>query len=264
VSVDTATRPLPGTGTPPRRWGRWVVLAGALVLVAAAVVLHSPWMSLQEVEILGAEHADVAARVAESGVGEGALMVWISPGEVEAAVVADPWVREARVQRLLPDRLVVEVLEHTPLLWVQGTDAWMLVGREGSVLRQADRPDDSLMRAALGLRDRAPGTRPDEPLWDEVVALALVFEPEMAATVELEILGGEMWTTIAGVRVRLGPPTDLADKGRVLPAILAEGVPPGWSIDLVAPRRPVLVPPSLRDEAELRSGGDPGSTSGGG
>ena len=235
---------------PRRRWARWAAAAAVVVLVAAVAVLHSPWLSVRDVDIVGSVRSDVPARLEAAGIGEGAIMLWISPGEVERAVMEDPWVREARVQRVLPGTLVVEVLEHTPAVWIEGATSWMLVARDGSVLERTPVPEDGLLRVRLRFEDHAPGTLPDDPVWGEVVELA-VSVPELASAA-LRLEGDSVWATVAGIRVHLGPPTDLADKGRVLMAVLTEGVPADWTIDLVAPRRPVLVPPSLRDQAELK------------
>ena len=233
-----------------RRWAAWAIASVAVLVVAAVAVLHSPWLSVRDVDIVGSQRSDVPARLEEAEIGEGAIMLWVSPGEVERAVMEDPWVREARVQRVLPSTLVVEVLEHAPVAWIEGATSWMLVARDGSVLEQAPAPQGGLLHAALGFDDRIPGVLPDDPAWNEVVELA-VSVPELSS-IELHLEGGSVWATVAGIDVHFGAPTDLADKGRVLVAILAEGVPADWSIDLVAPRRPALVPPSLRDQAELQ------------
>jgi len=243
----TAAPPVeaPGGAAPRRRRrGRWVLAAAILLVGAAAVAVHTPWLSLRKVEVLGAEHSDPAARIAAAGIGEGKLMVWLRPGAVEEAVRADPWVSDVRAELVLPDRLVVEVLEHTPAAWIEGTTTWMLVSRSGSVLESAGEPDDRLLRAALSFRDFPPGTRPDDAVWSEVVALALSLDPGVAASAHLTAEGGTLWLDAAGVEARLGAPVQLADKGRVLGALLDEGVPDGWSIDLVAPLRPALVPQS--------------------
>lgn len=235
-----------------RRWGRWVALLLLLLVIAGVAVLHSSWLSVHQIEILGSEHSDVAARLEQAGIGEGAIMIWVSPGDVEEAVLVDPWVREARVQRVLPGTLVVEVLEHTPAAWIEGRTGWMLVSRDGSVIEHAAVPEPGLLRAPLGFEDYPSGAVPDDPRWEEVVELAVAV-PELASSLVLHEEAGGLWTTADGIPVFLGPISDLADKGRVLLAVLGEEeVPDGWSLDLVAPRRPALVPPTLRQQAELR------------
>jgi hypothetical protein len=227
-----------------RRWGRWVLAVAVLLVGTAAVVVHTPWLSLREIEVLGAEHSDPGVRIAAAGIGEGKLMVWLRPGVVEEAVAGDPWVSDVRAELVLPDRLVVEVLEHTPAVWIEGTTTWMLVSRSGSVLETAAGPDDTLLRAALAFRDFAPGTVPDDAAWLEVVGLAVSLDPALAASSDLTSVEGTLWIDAGGVDARLGAAVGLADKGRVLGSMLEAGVPDGWTVDLVAPMRPALVPQS--------------------
>lgn len=231
-------------GTPRRRVWIWVA-AGAVVAAAALVgVLHSPWLSVKEIEIQGADRADVAGLVESSGVGPGAILIWVDTGAVEDAVSSDPWVREVRVSRVFPDRLVVEVLERTPLVWIEGSTSWMLVARDGAVVEVAESPaDDGLLRAFLVAPDRVPGEEPDEQAWDEVVGMAAALPGDLAAESTLVLEGSELWLNVPGHRVRLGAPVDLTDKGLVLDRLLASGeIPFGAVIDLVAPRRPAVVP----------------------
>ncbi len=253
MAVRLAPAPvIPDPARKRRRWLIWVAVLAVVLIGSGIGVLHSSWLSVHEIDIRGAEQADVAGRVAAAGVGEGAIMLWVSPGELEAAVLADPWVREARVQRVLPDTLVVDVLEHTPLLWVEGASSWMLVSRDGSVLENVPAAEDGLLRVSLSFRDYGPGELPEDPTWTEVLELAHVLDPALAAGFTLEEAAGVASATVDGTRFDFGPPVDLADKGRVMMSMLAEEVPAGWSVDLVAPRRPALVPPSMREQAELK------------
>ena len=235
-----------GTAPPGRSRRLWLWVTAALVALGAAAigVLHSPWLSVDEIEIVGARRADVARAVAAAGVGPGAIMIWVDTGAVEAEVRSDPWVRDARVSRVFPDRVVVEVLEREPALWIEGTAGWMLVSGDGTVVAAGPGPeDDGLLRALLIAPDRPIGERPDDPAWHEVVALAEALAPDLAAESALTLRGSELWLTIPGHSVRLGAPIDLADKGRVLQGLLAEDdLPFGAVIDLIAPRRPAVVP----------------------
>lgn len=236
---------------PPRprwHWGWTVILTGVLLAGAAAVALHSPWFKLEHIEIVGAERADVAGRVAAAGIGPGAFIIWLRPGEIEAAVAADPWVREVRVERILPNRLVVEVLEHTPAAWVGGGSTWMLVSRAGVVVAVAAEPGEGLLRARVPYAGATPGHRPRGEEWSELVGLGLALSPVLAAEAWVTSEGGELWIEARGFRARLGPAVDLADKGRAFEALLAADLPAGSVIDLVAPTRPaVSVPGALPD-----------------
>jgi hypothetical protein len=238
--VDVTTRrPL---ARPARSWPAWAAVIALLLLVAAAVVLHSPWLSVREVEIAGAERADVAGRLAEAGIGTGAIMIWLDTGEAEAVVAADPWVLRVRATRVWPDRLVVEVEERTPAAWVEAGGEWLLVSADGAILESAPAPGDGLLKVAIGMDGAATGTTPEAPLWDEVVELSGVLSAPLASSSTLESRGGELWLQTPGHPVRFGAAIDLADKGRVTQVMLADGLPDGSVLDVVAPRRPAVVP----------------------
>jgi cell division protein FtsQ len=224
------------------RRGPWIVAVTVVVVSVGIGVLHSPWLSLNTIEVVGASEAAVTDRIAATGIGEGAIMVWIDTDAIVEAVRADPWVADVRVQREFPDRLVVEVLEHRPTAWVEGSRGWMLVSSDGTVLEKASEPSDGLLRARIAARDVAVGGSSDERVWREVVALAQVLPPDVAAG-EVGFRADELWMVVPDAEIRFGTPTDLADKGRVAAGILESGVPVGATIDVVAPRRPAVVPP---------------------
>jgi len=179
----------PGPARPRLHWGWTLGMTGLLLAGAAAVVLHSPWLKLHRIEVAGAEQADVAGRLAQAGIGPGAFMIWLRPGEIEAAVEQDPWVREVRVERVFPDRLVVEVLEHTPAVWAGHGDAWMLLSRGAVVVAVADRPGDgSCAPACRGRCGRGEAAGGQE--WLELAELGLGLSPGLAARVVGELGGG--------------------------------------------------------------------------
>jgi hypothetical protein len=238
--------PGPGRAGPSRsglHWGWTLGLTFLLLAGAAAVVLHSPWMKLRDIEIVGAERADVAGCLARAGIGPGAFLIWLQPGEVDEAVRTDPWVRDVRVERIFPNRLVVEVLEHRPAVWVGEGTEWMLVAEAGLVVAAAEGPGEGVLRARLPWEAYEVGEQPSGVEWDELVALGTALSPALAAEAWVTSEGGELWIAARGWRARLGPATDLADKGRAFEALLATDLPAGAVIDLVAPTRPAVSVP---------------------
>lgn len=243
--------------TGPRR-RRWPLVVTAVALAALVGAVHSPLLAVETVEILGASRADVTGRVADTGLGRGALLLYVDSGAIEDAVRVEPWVLDVRVDRIWPDRVVVEVIERDALVWIEGIEGWMLVARDGTVLEQADAPGTGLMRAGLAFPDRAPGETPSDPAWQEVVDMALVLADDIGGTLELEMRGREMWTTAFGHEVRMGHPIDLADKARTLRAMLAGDLPDGAIVDVSSPIRPAVVIPDAAEDPrpEVESEGD--------
>ena len=221
---------------------RWWWLGGVALLAAAGFALHSPWLSVHEIEIVGAVHADPAPLVAAAGVGEGAILIWVDTGAVAASVSTDPWVADARVERVWPDRLVVEVLEREPVAWLEGTTTWMLVASDGTVLEVATEPAGGHLRALLAFPDLTRGEQPTDATWQEIVALATTLRDDLGGAMTVELIGTELWTEVLGHPVRLGYPIDLADKARTLRALLAESLPNGATIDVSSPQRPAISP----------------------
>jgi len=235
---------------PVRHVGRWLQVVAILLTVGAAVVVHSPLMAIEMVEVVGADHADVAAVVEEIGLGPGAFLLWVNTGAIEEAIAAQPWVVDVRVDRIWPDRVVVEVLEHQAAVWIEGGPGWMLVSGDGTVLERAEDPGPGLLRAELAFPDRLPGDRPVDPTWHEIVEMALVLSDDIGSTLTLEMRGAEMWTSTLGHDIRLGHPIDLADKGRALRAMVAEDLPANAIIDVSSPLRPAIVGSKLQGVVE--------------
>ncbi len=222
-----------------RLW--WVLLAVAL-LAAAGFALHSPWLSVHDIEIVGAVNSDPAPLVAAAGVGEGAILVWVDTAAVAASVATDPWVADVEVDRVFPDRLVVEVLERQPVAWLEGTTTWMLVASDGTILEVASEPGGGLLRALLAFPDLARGEQPTDATWQEIVDLATTLRDDIGGSLTVELRGTELWTEALGHPVRLGYPIDLADKARTLRALLSESLPNGATLDVSSPQRPAVSP----------------------
>jgi cell division protein FtsQ len=243
----TTRRPL----DPVRRsWRAWVAVGVLLLVLAAAVALHSPWLSVQEIEIAGADRVDAAGRLEDAGIGTGAIMIWLDTAAVEETVGADPWAASVRASREWPDRLVVEVEERVPALWVEGTSGWMLVAEDGVVLEVADEPGDGLLKASVGARSVAVGESSEDAGWAELVALSGALSTPLASSSVVVAEGTELWLETPEHRVRLGHAIDLADKGAVAEVMLADGLPDGAVLDVVAPRRPAVVPAASQPEVE--------------
>lgn len=237
-----------------RRPRRWPLIVMILIAVGAVGAAHSPLMAVDTVEVVGATRSAVRQIVDATGVGPGALLLWVNAGAIEQAAATDPWVADVRVNRIWPNRVVVEVIEHQAVAWIEGVQGWMLVSRDGTVLERSEGPGSGLLLAELAFPDRLPGDRPMDPAWHEVVQMALVLSDDIGGTLKLEMRGAEMWTSAFGYDVRLGHPIDLADKGRTLRAMVAEEIPEGAIIDVSSPLRPAIIPLESQVAVETPSG----------
>lgn len=141
-------------GSPPggRRGGsaRMRNLAvGALVLLAAGLTLAgictvSLWLYGKALtsDFFATKHVDVAGNVRLTremvlqygGIGEGDNSLAVSIAEVERNLRDTPWVEEASVKRLLPDRFVIKLKERMPSFWVHKDGVLYYANERGGII----------------------------------------------------------------------------------------------------------------------------------
>ncbi len=128
-----------------RRAGRarWLLRSASLLLAAAAVAFVIFWAYRSPVFVLHSEaiviHGarnlpleDVQA-VFRQDVGRSIFRVPLERRRQQLEQL--DWVQQARVQRILPDRLVVRLVERTPVAWARLGSSLMLVDASGVFLR---------------------------------------------------------------------------------------------------------------------------------
>jgi len=178
-----------------RRRGVWVLLIkpflGAVAMVSlpvglAAWVLLSPRFHLQEVDIAAGQ------RVSESWVAdrldplEGRHLVWLSLPQVEHRLQDHPWLRGVEMHKVLPDKLLVRVVEKQPAALLRHAGSLFYVDQSGAVVESFDWTSEAADLMLLSSADPSPRAL--------ATALALAaelerIEPEWAeALSEIEVL----------------------------------------------------------------------------
>lgn len=143
-----------------RRRLRVVLVVIALLVVAIAVlaVLASPIFSVDTVDVEGAVYADrdAVAVVVEDLMGQPILLADLDAAEVQLEQI--PWVRDARVSRDFPGRVLVEIVERQALAHYRGQDGrFRVIDVEAVVLDVIDGvPIDYVEITGRG-PDLAPG-----------------------------------------------------------------------------------------------------------
>lgn len=234
-----------------RRRLRWVIIAIVTVLVVAggAWLVRSPLLSIGSVDVSGAERSNPLATVEDLSMGTGTPTIDVRAGEIEQAIEVDAWVADATVVVSWPGSIRIDVLEHTPVAVASNSDGSMLVSADGSVIEPVSEAR-SLPSIEAGSLMLVPGTTSTDPLFVGAVAFAIALPDDRRAGAVISIVDGSLRATVDGHAVRLGRPNDLALKAAVLDELLAQGLTPGASIDLIAPTRPAIRNPQPQLEAE--------------
>lgn len=237
-------------------------LAGGAAFVAWSLY-QSSFLSVSKITISGATRSPAVEIVESMGVVSGVPTVSVPDEEIEAALVADPWIAAADVVVRWPGTVDVTVVEHVPTAWVADGDGWALVAPGGAVLELAGRIPEEAPRITVGRVYAEPGSPIDRV---EVVAAVEFLGRLPGAFVAGATVTGDadaLRAVVQGFEVELGYPADMAAKAAALVTLLAGGqMPPGSVISVVSPARPaVLTPPPLAPRPdEVRADADRGSS----
>jgi hypothetical protein len=214
----------------------WVL--GLTALVGGGVLLaRSPLLAVQNLVVEGMARSEVDAILIESGLIPGRPMILVRTAEVEAALAADPRVQSVAVRLDWPQTARVVLERRIPVAWAPVDSGWGMVALDGVVVGVADAPTLDLPQLQVPLT----------PNLSAAVLGGLAFLAELAPQPGIAVVvtesEGELWADVAGTVVRLGRPIDMEPKARALVALLAEGLPSGAIVNLVAPTRPAVIPP---------------------
>jgi cell division protein FtsQ len=109
----------------------------AVVLLAAAVswLSRAPWLNIRVIQLEGdLQRNNVATIRANAAPRLAGNVVSIDLERARAAFEAVPWVRQATLKRVWPDRLAVQLVEHRPVaLWLAEDGSERLVNDQGEV-----------------------------------------------------------------------------------------------------------------------------------
>jgi cell division protein FtsQ len=125
--------------------------AGHYFLYSPSVQLESP----EQIEIKGNRYVDPDAIVEKFSADMGRSVVRVPLGERRRALEAMPWVERADVQRVMPNRIRVEITERTPVAYLRRDNELSLVDAYGTIL---ERPSEGEFRFPVvsGLDDSMP------------------------------------------------------------------------------------------------------------
>lgn len=139
----------------------WALIAGILGVAAYAAgnfLLHSPKVLLtrpEQVEVAGNHIVSREAVLAPFYKDRGRSVLRVPLDARRGEVEQIPWVQSARVQRILPNRIRVDLSERTPIAFVRNASDIALVDEYGVFL---DRPKGEDLRFPIvtGLPDTLP------------------------------------------------------------------------------------------------------------
>ncbi len=235
-----------------RRLRRILLVLAAVGTIAFGLwFVRSPFLSVREVEVEGAGRTDPAAILAAAGVGVGTPMLHVDAGALGDRLLREPWIADASVRLDWPSRIVVRIVEHVPAAILEADGARLLVAADGSVLGPAP-VESALPVVRIPVDAPRVGDRVADPWVLGALEFVAASSPPPGRRLSVTVEDDELRAELGDLRVRLGRPDRMTEKAVVLDALVAEGIPDGSTVDLLAPRRPAVAPPPPEVE-----GGEP-------
>ena len=144
-----------------RRLSFWILIAAATITLGVFVVrfaLYSPQVQLMKSEQIDLAGNHIVARESLVNVfypDRGKSVLTIPLDKRRADIEKIKWVESASVQRILPNRVRVEITERTPVAFVRNGSEIALIDAHGIIL---DRPGELDMRfpVVIGITDALP------------------------------------------------------------------------------------------------------------
>lgn len=222
----------------------WAVISVALVLLILWVV-SGPVLGISGVTVAGYTGPQQAAvkQTAEAVAGTGS-MVRLPSGDMRRALVRFPGVLDATIARdgLRSITVDVEMGDPVAVLAVNSGGRY-LVSPSGQIMGTAD---DTARLPVIRVASYPPGGVVSEPGQRAALTFIGWLPPEYAGRLRnVRGQGGRLFADLAnGLELRIGTPTDLAEKAQALVAVLSQADPKTLAdaayLDISNPRRPML------------------------
>jgi cell division protein FtsQ len=115
-----------------------LVVGGLIAAVGGGryFVYHSPRLALREVRITGTRHLQQATILSRAAVTLGTNLLHVDSDAIVARLASEPWLKQVRVRRELPNILHIELIEHEPAALVS-LESVYLCDSDGLVFKRA-------------------------------------------------------------------------------------------------------------------------------
>ena len=192
--------------------GFGVVIA---VFSLTLVILASPLFAVRRIDVTGVTYSDPALLSNVSDSLRGASVFTADLEGAQRRLEGDPWVRQARLNWYLPNRVVIEIEERRAVAWFVGVDnRARVLDIDGRVLAVLDGQPTQFMKIEGVGPNLAPGTVPTL-VYQAAAQLANSLPADLVPQVRHVFVNGPEalgFTLKKGTIITLGAPVDVRNK----------------------------------------------------
>jgi cell division protein FtsQ len=181
---------------------------------------NSSFFDLKEMTVEGNAVLSREEVIQLSGLRIGANLLKVSRQQAEAGILAQPYVKEAKISRSLPDKVNIRIVERSPMALISGVGRYLVLDEEGYCLLEVGlAAAESWTLPSIRCTAEAMLLEPGDKSEDEGVlaALALIRELDpffLENILEFDAPSAEKLAVINidGLPVYFGPPDNLERK----------------------------------------------------
>ncbi len=208
-----------------------LVVVSIFLLTCYVAALFTPLFKLEDVGFQGLKRVSSKELLRQGGLDKGVNLLALNLREVKRNLEVLPWVKEVRLQRELPNRLQVVIVEHQPVLLALVGEGLYYVNEEGLLFKKVEPADEHAWPILTGLTERqlTVDRRVPARIWGEVNALRELlsqgkdpFYPHKLSEIHYDPdCGFSLFTLERGIRINLGK-EELAQRLNRLEKVWAE------------------------------------------
>lgn len=220
-----------------------MVLGGVLAQGLVALT-QSPALKLEEYEVIGNQRVGGQELIDVAGLDTGQHLFTISTSEVVRRLSGMPWISKARVERILPSKLRIVVVERTARVVVRTARGPYLVDSQGLVLQEGE--EDLVELVDLPVDGLIPGERIEHPTfrhaWTAYESLPDRVRPTVESISALTV-DQVKFNLKGGPQIFYGAAEQMERKGEAILAVLdqlASTERTGVTVDVRVPSQPTL------------------------
>ena len=212
----------------------WLLLVMA-VMGGGIWLLHSPYLAVQKVVVGGEVASTASEQMAYGGVFKGAPMFSVDVELLREAVLSDPWVAKAEVEKEWPNTVRVNVEERYPVAWALTGQGWRALSSDGVAL---EIEPERVMPRITGLAGAV--LELSHPSLGPALGFVEHLRPDLRLGAVIEVHGQQVTAEVAKRIVRLGRAADMEEKATVLGVLVDDYTDPGEIINLFSALRPAV------------------------
>lgn len=128
----------------------------ALFILAVSVILSADYLTVKEVSVRGVKELTEQDVLLLANITPKTNIFAINAEDISKRIAVNPWVKKINVGRELPDCLVLDIHERTPIALVRQSGAFYLMDAEGFAFKKLSRDDEVDLAILTGVNLQAP------------------------------------------------------------------------------------------------------------